>query len=182
MESTPLDPATVDDLQVIQAAPADLARALAIEENATSWVRSLGIDPGEPPRPLAELYALRLGRGEVYFGVRAGVPIAMLTLQWLDRLMWPEAPEDAAYVHGLMVHRDAAGQRVGERLIDWAGHQARIAGKAYVRLDCQVGNAALRAYYERLGFTYRGDMTFVHYVAARYERPVEEESDASGTQ
>jgi hypothetical protein len=35
-----------------------------------------------------------------------------------------------------------------------------------------ANNRKLRDYYERAGFTYRGDMTLTTYTGSRYEKPV----------
>ena len=65
---------------------------------------------------------------------------------------WGAAPAAAVYVHGLMVHRAAAGEGVGARLLDWAGEQGRDRGAAVLRLDCVESNTRLRAYYRARGF------------------------------
>jgi GNAT superfamily N-acetyltransferase len=166
-------------LAIAQALPADLDAVIAIEEDATHWLRARGIDPGQPPRPLRDIYADRIARGEVYVARLGGAPAAMLTLQWADRETWGDVPDDAAYVHGLMVRRAFAGKQVGLGLLRWAGRVAAAAGKSYLRLDCKADNAALRAYYERAGFAYRGDITRGSYTGSRYERRIAGGTDAA---
>ena len=161
-------------LIITQARPADLDDVVAIEEDASEWLRARGIDPGQPPRPLRDIYADRLDRGEVYLARLDGAPAAMLTLQWEDREFWGDAPDEAAYVHGLMVRRAYAGKQVGLSLLRWAAGMAAAAGRPYLRLDCKADNPALRAYYERAGFAYRGDVTRETYsgtyAGSRYEK------------
>ncbi len=165
---------------IAQAGSADLDDVVAIEEDATRWLRARGIDPGQPPRPLRDIYADRVARGDVYLARLDGAPAAMLTLQWSDRDIWGDVPDDAAYVHGLMVRRAFAGKHVGLGLLRWAGRVAAAAGKDYLRLDCKADNAALRAYYERAGFAYRGDMTRGSYTGSRYEQRVRGDTNAPG--
>jgi GNAT superfamily N-acetyltransferase len=166
-------------LRIAPAAAGDLAVVVALEEESAAWLRARGIDPGEPPRPLADIYRERLATGEIYLGWLADTPVGMLTLQRTDPRVWPEAPEDALYVHGLMVSRRHAGQRIGPRLLDWASDQAAAAGRTFLRLDCQARNPVLRAYYERAGFVYRGTILYKAYEGARYERPVKGSVDAT---
>jgi ribosomal protein S18 acetylase RimI-like enzyme len=157
-------------LTIIQARPADLDDVVAIEEDASGWLRARDINPGEPPRPLRDIYADRLYRGEVYVAWLDGASPAMLTLQWEDRDTWGDVPDDAAYVHGLMVRRAYAGKQVGLSLLRWAEGMAAAAGRPFLRLDCQSDNPALRAYYQQAGFAYRGDVTRGTYTGSRYEK------------
>lgn len=47
--------------------------------------------------------------------------------------MWGPQPPDAAYVHGLVIDRNHAGLGLGRALLDWAGQQARQAGRSQLR-------------------------------------------------
>ena len=72
-------------------------------------------------------------------------------------MFWGEREADAGYVHRLVVRRDRAGAGLGATILDWAAQQVRAAGREWLRLDVPADNVALCAYYERLGFEYRGD-------------------------
>jgi protein-tyrosine phosphatase len=170
-----------EPLRIEPADTSDLATVVALDEESAAWVRARGIDPGQPPRPLEAIYRERLASGEVHVAWLGAEPVGMLTLQPIDPRVWPEAPADALYVHGLMVSRRHAGQRIGLRLLDWASAQVAAAGRAYLRLDCTASNPALRAYYERAGFTYRGMIRWKTQEQARFERPVRGSGDAAGT-
>lgn len=174
MEAVSEEPAgaVAHPLRIAPATADQLAVVVALEEQSVAWLRARGIDPGEPPRPLADIYRERLATGEIYLGWLGETPVGMLTLQRTDPRVWPEAPPDALYVHGLMVSRRHAGQGIGLRLLDWASDQVATAGRAYLRLDCMARNPLLRAYYERAGFIYRGTIRWKAYEGARYERPV----------
>lgn len=157
-------------LAIRQATPADLDAVVAIEEDARAWLRSRGYDPGEPPRPLTEIVAGAIARGQMHLALRDGVPVGRLAVTTEDEL-WADLPGDALYVHGLMVSRAFAGQQVGLIMLRWAGRYAAALGKLLLRLDCDATNPALRAYYERSGFAHRGDVALAHRIAARYEKP-----------
>ncbi len=56
------------------------------------------------------------------------------------------------------------------RLLRWAEDTAAAAGKSYLRLDCMTANEALRADYERAGFSYRGEASSDGWRVSRYEK------------
>ncbi len=148
----------------------DVETLVAIEDEAARWVRSLGIEPGEAPRPLGEIFSEAVARGEIYVVLSDGIVAGKITLQTGDDPVWEGIPGDALYVHGLTTARAFAGQEIGRALLRWAEDRARESGKAYLRLDCNADNPALRAYYERAGFTHRGDVQLPHREASRYEK------------
>jgi len=89
-----------------------------------------------------------------WFVVRCGKSVVgALRLLWEDEQAWGPRPPAAAYVHGLVVDRGHADLGLGRALLNWAGQQARQAGRRQLRLDCTEDNAALTAYYDRQGFT-----------------------------
>jgi ribosomal protein S18 acetylase RimI-like enzyme len=169
-ETTAEEPMGTGTLTIRLAEPGEVETLVTIEESAGAWLRTRGIDPGQPPKPLREIMAERVRKRVVYLALLDGRPAGTLTLLWGPEEVWADLPGDAAYVHGLMVHRDFAGLAVGRRMLAWAEAQARAADKPLLRLDCDALNPALRAYYERAGFTPRGEVTLAHRVAARYER------------
>ena len=158
-------------LTVSQAKPDDLDAALAIDKSAYEWRASIGFPGGVAPRPLTELFAASIACGEMYLARREGVPTGKLSLQWQDAL-WQDEAGKAGYVHGLATHRDFAGQGVGRALLDWVERKVAAAGGEYLRLDCDAENPKLRAYYEGVGFTHRGDVALPHRIACRFERAI----------
>lgn len=160
-------------LIITRATADEVETAVAIEESATSWLRSRGIEPGSPPRPLRDIIAECVARGEVYLAKRDGVAAGKIILQDRDDGVWGDLPGDAVYVHGFMVHRAFGGQGVGLAMLRWAEMVAANQGKPLLRLDCDGANPALRAYYERAGFTHRGDKPLANRLAARFERRVD---------
>ena len=102
--------------------------------------------------------------------MRDGVIVGTLTLTWADPHVWGEQPDDAGYVHGLAIRRDAAGQGIGAAMLAWAGRAVAAAGRPYLRLDCMATNARLRAYYERAGFTQVRDVADANWSASLYQK------------
>jgi ribosomal protein S18 acetylase RimI-like enzyme len=158
-------------LTIRLARPDDVDALVEIDASASAWVRALGYDPGEPPRPIREIVADRVRRGELYLARLDGKPASMVALQSDDEL-WHDVEGEAIYIHGLATHRDFAGKGIGLALLRWAERTAAAATKDYLRLDCNADNPALGAYYERAGFTHRGDVALPHRVASRYEKRI----------
>jgi ribosomal protein S18 acetylase RimI-like enzyme len=160
------------DLAITRAVAGDVDALTAIYEEAERWQIARGIDPGLPPMPLRLIVARRVENGSIYLARLGGAPAGTVTLAWEDHAVWPDAPEgDAGYVHGLAVARTFAGQQVGLHLLRWAEGYVAGQGKSFVRLDCNGDNPALRSYYERAGYTHRGDIS-VGRLASRYEKRI----------
>jgi RimJ/RimL family protein N-acetyltransferase len=158
------------ELVIRRALPEDLDALLALSDDVDAWLRSRGISPGVPPRPMSDIFAERTARGVQYVGTMDDEVAGTIVLEWADDGVWADAPNDACYVHGFAVRRAYAG--IGLVLLRWAEHKTAARGKLLLRLDCMMENLALRVYYERAGFTHRGDVRLPHRGAARYEKVV----------
>lgn len=158
------------ELVIRRALPEDLDALLALSDDVDAWLRSRGISPGVPPRPMSDIFAERTAHGVQYVGTVDDEVVGTIVLEWADDGVWADAPDDACYVHGFAVRRAYAG--IGLVLLGWAERMAAAAGKSVLRLDCTAENLALRAYYERAGYAHRGDVQLPHRGAARYEKVV----------
>jgi protein-tyrosine phosphatase len=158
------------ELTVRPAQLSDLDAVTALYEESAAWIRAQGFEPGEPPRPLREIVTPRIDAGSVYIAMLNSAILATITLLWEDVATWGVRPDDAIYVHGFSVKRAYAGQEIGRRLLQWVEAMAARAGRPCVRLDCMASNPRLRAYYERAGFQYCGDVALASYIGSRYER------------
>ena len=98
-------------------------------------------------------------------------PTGILSLSWEDQKYWgPQAP-NAGYVHGISVRDGFHGVGLGSFAIDWCGNQVHANHRKRLRLDCDVKNAKLCAYYESLGFERVATKAIsAGYVASLYER------------
>ena len=163
-------------LVVSLAEPQDVDAIVELWTDADAWMRRRGIEPGVPPLPLYEIISRRIARGKTCIARRTsstGEIVGTITLEWVDDGVWSDRRSDeACYVHGLATKRAHAGQGIGLALLQWAEERARAAGKSYLRLDCDPGNPALRAYYERAGLTNCGDVDAVTHAASRFEKRV----------
>ncbi|HLZ22351.1 MAG TPA: GNAT family N-acetyltransferase [Ktedonobacterales bacterium] len=160
------------ELVVRRAEPEDAAALAAIAESTMVWLETLGLDAGRPRMPLSEAIVARIASDEVYLALRDDVAVGAATLRWTPDALWSDLPGDAVYLYSLMVRRDFAGQQVGRYVLAWATYLAAARGRTALRLDCDATNPALLAYYERIGFTYRGEVSFLGREWARFERTV----------
>jgi GNAT superfamily N-acetyltransferase len=150
MGSRPAD----DFLEVVVARVSETPQVLDVLNGVASWLISCGIR--QWPASFTEaMVEPDIRAGETWLARQGGELVGTVTLSWSDAA-WPEALDDAGYVHRLAVPRRGTG--LGERLLTWARQQVIARGRSHVRLDCVATNLVLRRYYERLGFAYCGDV------------------------
>ena len=78
-----------------------------------------------------------------------------------DRAFWTpeEQGQEALYLDSVMVHPWSMHQGIGGVITARALREAAERKMDYLRLDCQRGNKALRAHWEKLGFSHVRDVT-----------------------
>jgi GNAT superfamily N-acetyltransferase len=81
-------------------------------------------------------------------------------------------PDDALYIHRMIVRRELAGADVGTAVIDWASERAASAGKRWLRLDAWRTNPRLQRYYANQGFQLVRTVELPHrHSGALFQRP-----------
>jgi ribosomal protein S18 acetylase RimI-like enzyme len=114
-----------------------------------------------------------LERGGMHVIEQDNIPAAIMSLSWEDDKRWGSQELGAGYVHGLSVRNGFHGLGLGSYALNWCADHVGANSRHYVRLDCDMRNAALCAYYENLGFICVGTrQLFADYFASFYERPV----------
>jgi ribosomal protein S18 acetylase RimI-like enzyme len=157
------------ELDVRRAGRGDVDEIVDVLSEAARWLLARGVRQWPDPFP-RERVAVLVERGDFYLASLGGETVGTLALMWNDPAFWGERPADAGYVHALALRRKWAGRGLGARLLDWAGERIAASGREYLRLDCRAENAALRRYYERLGFEPRGEVSVDDFSSALYER------------
>lgn len=157
-------------MRVRRAGPGEVEIVVAVLAEAAGWLRERGIEQW-PDRFPADWVMPAIDRSETWLAEVDGQVFGTLVVQWDDPIFWAGYPRDAGYLHRLAVRRAGRGQ--GGALLRWAEQHAADHGKAFLRLDCVAGNAALRGYYERGGYVHVGDVRVGEFTQARYEKRVD---------
>ncbi len=148
----------LNSLEVIQVNPDQVGTALAVIKEVAEWAASRGLTSWQA-QDLERTLIPAAGRGELYLVKKDGQAAATFILQWVDKVFWGDAPEDAGYIHKLAVKRNFAGHGLGKYILSWAETKVAAIGRQYLRLDCQANNLKINSYYQEAGFTYRGTLT-----------------------
>jgi len=157
-------------LEIGPARPSDLDTVLGILDQATSWLLDSNLPtPWVPGKFSRQTFQDQITRGEVYLATDNTVPVGTFVLQWSDPTFWGEKPPDAGYLHKFAVKPEHHGKRFGQSMLKWAIERTRKAGKKYLRLNCVAEDKGIRNYYEKAGFSYRGDVIGPVCLASIYE-------------
>lgn len=168
------------------ALPSDRHAVLALMDDATLWLHSIGFGRQWPAAfsgvPFwVDAFGEWIGSGKVYVaeGVDGsdGIDGAFRLEESGSRnfLLWPEDDLPALYLFSLAVRRRAAGRGLGLVMLDWAAATAKAQGKV-LRLDCWAANGRLKRYYLDAGFAAMGEVPFNDrpndgpYALARFQR------------
>lgn len=162
-------------LSVRQATPADVGTVVELWNEAKEWLASNGLDQWQYPVKMHNINkAIEAGACWLVESP-SGEAVATVTLDAnADPSLWtPEdEPNQALYVHRLVVRRSAAGRSLGVEILDWAGLQARAAGRRFLRLDAWTNNVDLHDYYRSLGFRLLRVVDHPSHSGALFERQV----------
>jgi GNAT superfamily N-acetyltransferase len=162
-----------------QATSADAPAIAELRAEARRWLASIGSDQWSAPPHYdpASPHGIEAGiaRGEVYV-IRDGdsVTATMTVDDHADAEFWtPEdRPDEALYVHRMIVARAARGRDLGGLMLDFATEVAAEAGKRWLRLDAWRSNVALQNYYLGKGFTHVRTVDLPHRGSgALFQRP-----------
>jgi hypothetical protein len=152
-------PQTDAELRVARSATPEIS-ATIIEEVA-AWGASVGFPSwtaGSFTGPDSVGMSRLLGdvaTDSLYLMWRGADAVATFSLLERDSLFWPDAGDEALYLHRFAVRRTAAG--AGRHAVEWCLREARRRGRLFVRLDCLAENPGIRRYYARFGFTVVND-------------------------
>ena len=134
----------------------DAETSAAIIEEVAAWGAAAGF-PSFGPGAYAGHESRGMGylRDDIaanglYLVWQNGSAVATFSLLDQDPMFWPNAGDDALYLHRFAVRRAAAG--IGRHAVAWCFDEARRRGRSCVRLDCLANNPGIRGYYERFGF------------------------------
>lgn len=148
----------------------DAEEVLSLLEAAAEWLVSRGIRQWLPGQIQMGWLRERIAAGEVYVATLDGTLVGSFRLIWSDQPTWGAGPDDAGYVHGLVVRRAFSGRGIGAQMLERAAQMVAMAGKTYLRLDCLGPNNALVGYYERAGFELVGKVRYERATTYLFEK------------
>jgi GNAT superfamily N-acetyltransferase len=135
----------------------DAETSAAIIEEVAAWGVSKG-SPSWTPGSFTGLESVGMSRlrgdiaaGSLYLVWRGESVVGTFSLLERDPIFWPDARDEALYLHRFAVRRVAAGS--GPHVVGWCLQEAQRRGRSFVRLDCLAENPGIRRYYERFGFS-----------------------------
>jgi GNAT superfamily N-acetyltransferase len=167
-------------LFIRQATAQDIDAMAEILEEAVRWLEEQGMPMWRQDELLPSHIVADVDSGQFFLAECDGVPAGAIRFQLEDRLFWPDLPQDdSAFVHRLAVRRRFAGGEVSSALFLWAIARTHTLGRRFLRLDCEVSRARLRAVYERIGFRFHSNKQVGPYFVARYEYDVTEISPST---
>jgi L-amino acid N-acyltransferase YncA len=123
----------------------------------------------------AEEVLHQLKNTDTYITYLSDEPVGTFAFKWTDEKIWGDQALDAGYVHRLAIKGNMHGKGLGAEIINLAASEVAEKGLQLLRLDCELKNKKLCAYYEKLGFEQVGIKKvkgFNNYVAALYQKPL----------
>ena len=164
------------DTRIRVAQSDDPETSAAIIEEVAAWGASNGF-PSWIPGTFTGSESVGLSRlradiaaKSLYLVWRGETPVATFSLLERDPMYWPDAGDEALYLHRFAVRRAAAG--VGSHAVIWCLEEAQRRERPFVRLDCLADNPGIRRYYERFGFSAVDETVIDGTRYGLYEAPV----------
>lgn len=142
-------------LTIRLATKADTSTVVNIWNAASAWLRDQGEDQWQYPVKMHNVNRAITERACWIVDRADGVPVGTITLdENADPDLWlpSDHPDNALYLHRLVVDLTERGQNVGASILDWAGTHACAFGKPLIRLDAWSSNTRLHQYYRDRGF------------------------------
>jgi protein-tyrosine phosphatase len=143
-----------------RAAAADAAAVVRLRDAAVEWLLARGIDQWRPGEVVETRVAARADAGELFVVRSRDQVVAAVVIVPADPVIWGPRPEDAGYVHTLVIDRRQAGLGLGRRVLDLVEVHLVARGATLARLDCVATNDRLTAYYRDAGYTEVGHHSF----------------------
>lgn len=133
----------------------DIVEVATMWTRSAAWLRSKGLDQWQYPVKLENIRSTAADGTCWLVTTAACRAIGTITVEPTADPYWlpSDHPDDALYVHRMVVDDGARGNELGAALLDWAARRARKAGKSWLRLDTWKSNPALHQYYLDRGFS-----------------------------
>jgi ribosomal protein S18 acetylase RimI-like enzyme len=87
--------------------------------------------------------------------VRNETILCLFSIQYSDTFIWQDKDQnDAIYLHRIVTNPNFKGQRLFEKVLNWAFLFAKQNNRKYLRMDTWADNQQLIDYYQSFGFRF----------------------------
>lgn len=81
--------------------------------------------------------------------------VCIFSIQYNDPFIWQDKDQnDAIYLHRIVTNPNFKGQRLFEKVLNWAFQFAKQNNRKHLRMDTWADNQQLIAYYKSFGFRF----------------------------
>lgn len=156
-----------------RAQSADVDQMIEIITDRIEWMDRQGLHQWNKTHYMQryprEYFLAGIEKGLLYVALDEQNRVAGLMALLTEDPRWAEdKPKNCYYVHHLAAKPDAKG--AGKALLEFCRQLSVQEGRECIRLDCQLGNDRLNAFYEDLGYVYAGPMVEDDYEGIKREK------------
>lgn len=154
--------ATTRDFEARLAKLSDVESIALMVQDASRWFGTKGINQWSGGAFIQEILQ-EIKNNELLVIEVGGEVIGTVAIGGKADELWENSPDEAAYMHRLVIKREWAGQGFGRRIIEWVEAELKNSGKSLLRLVCDAKNDVLQTYYRNLDFDSCGVKHFAPY-------------------
>lgn len=133
----------------------DIVEVATLWNRSAAWLHSKGLDQWQYPVKWENIRRT-VADGTCWLVAECdGRTVGTITVESTADPYWlpTDDPDDALYIHRMVVDDGARGRELGSALLDWAARRTMKVGRSWLRLDAWKSNPALHKYYLDRGFS-----------------------------
>jgi GNAT superfamily N-acetyltransferase len=141
------------NIKINQAPIQSLDSFISLLEKVGEWLWNKGVkqwEPGQHHKNFENSLNL-VQHGYLILAYQENTLIGGCILSEIVPELWADG-KNALFLSSLVVARPAAGQGIGEEIIQYCMQVGLEDKKSFIRLDCWDGNDFLKTYYQKAGF------------------------------
>jgi hypothetical protein len=157
------------NLKIQNAGMAEIPQALAMLKDAALWLQKEKNSKQwehwlAPDKHVLDWIKAGFENNEFFFALNGHEIAGMFRLTWDHDRLWEDKSGAAGYIHSFTTARKFRG--AGAEILEWIKDYCSASGRRVLRLDCV---AALKAYYEKQGFSAVSEVEAGKGKVTRYE-------------